>query len=428
MEYQDSRRIPMSIARDPLLINPEALLAQTAYDLAAFIYQLSKEQLMQIFKAAEEQYKAPMQSWIWFIPYAIYPFRTRSDDFAQAEHLINERDSAELTELKAFASIMYMFDKENGTWNEESANTILIRELLKSMDGYDPNIQIAPQKLKELYSLLKECMNQRINLGYQLKTAESKLTSLREQNEPVKNIIEKNILDYKSAINTIRAAKKMADKERSLAIIKGQIEEEQQKLKIMTDVEEALQFEIATLLNKIVELNPIFKTSRLLLEKNDVYIEAVKVGKAAADAAVREYLVRIEDQKRRKQELADLTAAAPNLVERKETVEIAQAEIAAKNALIASRARVVQEVKEDCLKSAVINNDRFKTTLASLVLMQSRKVDSEPKPVPEKQVVVVKQTDLMRQRQAMLEQSGFFGGHANAAPKAESSCSHGPRK
>lgn len=424
MEYEYSRRTSMAIARNPL-INPEALLAQTAYDLAAFIYQLSKEQLMQIFKTAEDQYTAPMASWIWFIPYAIYPFRKRSGDFTEAENLIKERD---LTELKAFEAIIFMFDKENATWNEESANTILIRQLLKSMDRYDPAIQMTPQKLKELYSLLSICMSQRIALSKQLQAAENKLASIQEKNQPSKELIEKMINDFKAGMNTIKLAKTTVDKNQALTIIKTQIEEQQKKLKRMVDEEGVLQLEIEALLNQIVELNPIFKIPRLLLEKNNVYAEAVRVGKLAADAAVREYLARIADQMQRKQDLENLTAAAPDLSERIEAAERAKAEIASKQALIASRIKIAQEVKEDCEHSSVVKDDGFKLTLADLVSRQLEKSSALPKPVPEKQVVVVKQTDLMRERQSILEESGFFKSRANVAPKAESSCSHQPRK
>ncbi|MHB1222385.1 MAG: hypothetical protein ACYC0J_10355 [Gammaproteobacteria bacterium] len=408
----------MSIARDPLLINPEAIPAQTAYDLAVFIYQLPSEQLRGIISAAKEQYNAPMQSWMWGPLYYLFNFRGRSVDFIQAETLVDERIATpdHLTDVKAFAPYLHIVGKEDGTWKEESANTLLIREFLKHLKGYDHSIQMSLKKLQELSNLLNRFIELRIDLRNKLEKVENNLALACVRIADVERAIKYD----RDRIETIRKSNFELEKRQEwIKKVNDAISQKQKQLAPIKAEEITLSLERATIIKDLTELNPAFNQARSMVETDDVYTEAAKIGKAAADGAKREYLTRVEEKKARDRDLAVLKMTAPKLAERKATVSIESHAPAAAIDIGASR---VQDAKEECLKSSVLNNDGFKTKLTHL--MQSI---SGQRPVPTKQAVVVEQTDLMRKRQSLLEQSGLFGPRKEAAPKAESSCSHQPQ-
>lgn len=402
----------MSTTREPLLINPEAIPAQTAYDLAVLIYQLSPHQLREIISAAKQKYNEPMESWLWFLPYYVFDFRRRSEDFILSEVLTEERanDSGDLTESKAFAPISFMLGKENATWKEGSANTLLMREFLMHLKGYDHSIQISPVKLRELAVLLTKCIELRITLNHQLDDVESKLAEVCTRIADVERAIKFD----RNRIETIRQSDfELEQRKEWIRKVNDNISQQQKQLIPMKSEEMTLSLERASIIKELAELNPAFNNARAMLETEEMYVEAAKIGKAAADAAKREYLTRLEEQRARNQDLARLKKVAPKLTERKLVESSAPT--------IDMRASRVQDAKEACLKSSVINNDHFKSKLTDL--MQSI---SGHKPVLPKQAVVVEQSESMRKKQSVLERSGLFGAPRDTL--AESSCSHQPRK
>lgn len=403
----------MAIVRDPLLINPEAIPAQTAYDLANMIYTISSEELTQIFNEAKQEYDAPHASWVWSALYYVLSLRVRGQDFTEANSLIENREASSLTESVAFAPVKKIFDKEEGTWYEGSANTLLMKVLLRHLKGYDHDIKMSAQKLKELYDLLNICMNKRIELNHQLKEIESQLDKVCAE---IADKEREYIGPHQYRINQIPNLSleiEPGKRQEWIRKEKAHIREKQALLKPLRDQEDVLSIQRMKVMSKLVELNPSLNLSRRLLEEDNMYLEAAKVGKAAEEAAIREYIVRVKDQRARNKELTSLAAAAPKLTERKAMVKLEAALPGAAVNLGVSRA---QEALAMCKKSTVVSDDLFKSRLTTL--MQSL---TQTKPLPEKQVVVIEQSQMMREKQSLLEAAGLFGAPAVASKKPEHS-------
>lgn len=402
----------MAIVRDPLLINPEAIPAQTAYDLAHMIYSITSEELAEIFNEAGSSYNAPNQSWLWSAAYYLFALRSRGQDFLDANALIENRKTS-LTESAAFAPVKKIFDKEDGTWYEGSANTLLMKALLNHLKGYDHEVQLSARQLKQLCKLLDSCITKRIQLNHQLKEIENQIRILHaDLAEKEREMIE----PHKHRIKVIPTLDFSADKRREWIKAENErLKTNDALLKPLRDQADALSIQRAKVLSQLVELNPALNHSRIMLEEDELYSEANRVAKIAYDAAMREYIVRVKDQRVRNNELTLLASTAPKLDERKAMAAMNKVLPGASVNLSVVRAK---EAKEVCAESGAVTDDLFKSRLTTL--MQSM---CGNKPLPPKEVVIVEPSQLMRERQATLNAAGLFGAVPPKSEKSETSYS-----
>lgn len=96
---------------------------KTAVSLSALLEKCSRKTIKDVLIKVRDEYDAPNQSWIWFIPYLLLGLRTRTAEINNAIHALDK------TQAPAFDILSHLFSI--GQWKETSVNTLVMQGLVQ---------------------------------------------------------------------------------------------------------------------------------------------------------------------------------------------------------------------------------------------------------------------------------------------------------
>lgn len=216
------------------LINPLHNLEQTARDLAYYLRNINRDEFLRLMTDVRKSYGGPADSWFWFMFYS----RSRR---GQLDQIINElqkgqdvnaghqvEDTADqeksdvdklsksdivvtskhVEEVESIDSLSKSLDillsaseKDNqsdkpktiteivsailhdqdGGWEETSANTTLLRAMVKNLHNYDPKVELTLTEVRELKGLVFDAIEQRLQAEAKLLAEETRLREITDQ-------------------------------------------------------------------------------------------------------------------------------------------------------------------------------------------------------------------------------------------------------
>lgn len=211
------------------LINPIHNLTQTAYDIAHFLRHVSPDKYAELLKDASETYG---YSYVYF-------WRNRVLELNAALDEVKTKNTTE----QALTWFYDFIKKEAGGWEENSANVILLRRVLKELNHYDPTLSL--EALRELKGLLLIAISERITAEEKVQAEKEKLEAIVKQREA----LEQEILSRHDELITMKNRLDEEAKQHAMAIqanitIKNDIASLQQARRTQVIVIDALREQI----------------------------------------------------------------------------------------------------------------------------------------------------------------------------------------
>lgn len=329
-----SWRNPMAESR---LRDPIHNLEQTAYDLAYYIRHVNQTEFLAIVSEVRKEYGAPKDSWFWSWFYSrnrvatldtaikeLQPKTTVTED-----KTVPPAESAQDVDAKTKSIDAVKKLLNEGGWEDSSANTKLLEQLIKKLHRYNPNFILIERERIILKELLIIAIDQRLKVEEQMNNEELKLKQinddkirkekellqmqadlLRKQEEVIESENKlRDLSDKKQAndIDFIKAEKehqaRLAEFQEKLKLIEVQKIEREGVINDLDKLKEAKESELESARQKLLLLNPEFDIKKLsLTEVEAIMREAKKVG----EAAVWTYLKERDEIQRKKKELDEM--------------------------------------------------------------------------------------------------------------------------
>lgn len=298
------------------LRNPLHNLVQTAFDLALYLRHVSLDEFIDVMTEVRNKYAAPKESWLWFMFYSRY----RLGQLDQAIHEMKSESSESLDDddtgkmiLNAVTTIL----KEGG-WEDTSANTNLLRALLKQIHGYDPGAALTIDEIYELKDLLFVAIEQRIAAEERLSQEEQRLKEIDEQKIKLeKEVLRKQeellrkqeeIYDNESRLKLLEveqskkdAALKLIELERELRMM--ELKDYEEQLEQIEHERHKREEELETARQTLLLLNPDIDIRKMGFNEIESVMSEAKL---VAQAAVKTYLHERNEILRQKQERENL--------------------------------------------------------------------------------------------------------------------------
>ncbi|VVC74809.1 hypothetical protein AQUSIP_00810 [Aquicella siphonis] len=258
------------------LINPLHSLTQTARDLAFYLRHINRDEFLQVMTEVRESYGAPAESWLWFVFYSRarraqldqiidelkqtppvneeqlpvdnMPDLQKSDteslsksDIIKPSDLGEREDAGSLSKSADGALAMSAISKQTpkpksiievvksmlqeGGWEETSANTNLLRAMLKKLHNYDPGVELTLNEIRVLKDLLFLAIDQRLQAEAKLIEEEARLKAIDEE--------------------TLRMKKELLSKEQLLLRKKEEIAENESRIQELQNAKSATGRELS---------------------------------------------------------------------------------------------------------------------------------------------------------------------------------------